>query len=397
MRRKQSLTPLYAAVQAVMWMSICISSGYAAVYLQALGYSNSGLGLILAGGSLCGAVLGLALSALIDADPRRTAAGAVAPVMGLQAAALLLLLLSPQKGAAASIAYVFYVAFGSMMVFLAPKIYVDLDHAGQSINFGVARGVGSLAYVLASALLGTAAERFGVRILPLCGLALCAMQVLFCRLLRRSAAGSSPAGSPASRPRGRGMGAFLRSQPRFCVLLLGMVLLFYAHNTVGNFMINIVRAVGGSTATMGYLTAFMAAVEIPVMLFYSRFRGRHSGAQLLRISFIFFVLKFAAIAAAPSVPWLFAAVTLQAPAFALEAVVIVDYVNETIPYADSAKAQSLASSMSTFGSVLASVVSGRLFDAVSVHEALFIAAAVCAAGAAIALVGLGGRARARSL
>ena len=67
---------------------------------------------------------------------------------------------------------------------------------------------------------------------------------------------------------------------------------------------------------------------------------------------------------------------------------IVDYVNEVIPYADSAKAQSLAASMGTFGSVLASVISGRLFDTVTVKQALLVATAVCAAGTVIGLVGL---------
>ncbi|MBR1496996.1 MAG: MFS transporter [Oscillospiraceae bacterium] len=388
MERGRVMNVLYSGVQAILWMGVCTANGYAAVYLQALGYSNTQLGLILAAGSLCGVALGLGLSAFLDAHPRHTAGRALPPVLLLEIAAVLALLWFQSAGALTSAAYVLYIAFSSVTVFLVPKLYVDLRHQGLEINFGVARGIGSLAYVLSSALLGIFVERLGIRVLSVTALALCLGQIALCRAICRDA--EPPAAAKGGRGSGGSpMGVFLRERPRFCVLLSGMVCMFYAHNTVGNFMVNIVRNVGGGTAVMGYFNAFMAAVEIPVMLFFSRLRGSRSGAVFMRLAFVFFTLKIAAIAAAPNVPLLFAAALLQAPSFALEAVVVVDYVNETIPYEDSAKAQSLVASMSTFGSVLASLVSGRLFDTVGVRGALAVAAAVCAVGSVTGLVGLG--------
>lgn len=243
----------------------------------------------------------------------------------------------------------------------------------------------SLAYVLISALLGVWIERTSVRSLLFAGLALCGLQYVFWALLCR---GADPRLVHSSDKRGSGMIGFVRQNPRFCVLLIGMVFLFFAHNTISNFFINIARNVGGDTETMGWLNAFMAAVEVPVMLLIGRLRGKRSGAALLRFSFVFFTIKTLAVGLAPNVPVLFAALLLQAPSFALYAAVIVDYTDEVVSFADAAKAQSLVYSTTTLGSVLASIVSGRLFDVMGVRKTMLIACAVCAVGTTVTWFGL---------
>ena len=85
---------------------------------------------------------------------------------------------------------------------------------------------------------------------------------------------------------------------------------------------------------------------------------------------------------------LFAALLLQAPSFALYAAVIVDYTDEVVSFADAAKAQSLVYSTTTLGSVLASIVSGRLFDVMGVRKTMLIACAVCAVGTTVTWFGL---------
>lgn len=54
----------FSLVQAGFWMSFCISVSFASVYLQAIGCSNSLLGLILALGNLSGVVLALCICAI---------------------------------------------------------------------------------------------------------------------------------------------------------------------------------------------------------------------------------------------------------------------------------------------------------------------------------------------
>lgn len=63
----------FSLVQAGFWMSFCISVSFASVYLQAIGCSNSLLGLILALGNLSGAILALALADWIDRNAKISA------------------------------------------------------------------------------------------------------------------------------------------------------------------------------------------------------------------------------------------------------------------------------------------------------------------------------------
>ena len=78
----------------------------------------------------------------------------------------------------------------------------------------------------------------------------------------------------------------------------------------------------------------------------------------------------------------------------LYTVLIVEYADSVVPARDSAKAQSLAFSMTTIGSVLASLVGGRMFDAVGVKPTMLTAVGIAAVGCAVALMGTFGKKKA---
>ena len=386
MNQRSSLTARYSAVQGSFWMGFCVTISFAAVYLQGLGYSNASLGVILAVGNLLGALLGPEVSARIDRSERLSAWGFVWPWLLVEAAILIVLISAPVKGAVTSVAFALYVAFSVSLNSINLKLFVDCVHGGQGVDYGVARGMGSAAFVLASVVLGVLVKRLGVHVLPWAGLVMVALQALAHALLRRGYAPAAVRGGQTGH-RGRTMLAFLGENRRFTVLLLGAALIFFGHNTATNFLINVTRYAGGDESTLGALNGFMAAVEIPVMFFFGRIRGGRKSVSLLRVSLLFFALKAALLPLASSVAGIFGVFLLQAPSFALYTAVIVDYVAETVPFEDSAKAQSLAYSMTTVGAVLASLIAGRLYDLLTVPQTLTVAAAVTAAGVLLALLG----------
>ena len=99
------------------------------------------------------------------------------------------------------------------------------------------------------------------------------------------------------------------------------------------------------------------------------------------------MVKSLAYALAPNIPLFFAARVMQAPSYALYTVLIVSYADRQVARKDSAKAQSLAFSMTTIGSVLASLIGGQMFDSVGVKPTMLTAVAICAVGTVIALLG----------
>ena len=388
MKDKRSFGPTlaYSAVQGTYWMTICAAIAFAVVHLQGLGYSNTELGFILAAGNLSGAVLGPAVSARIDRDPAVKPSFLVPVFLAAQALALLTQVFFPVRCAVMTLAVLFQIGFSLTVNSINLKLYVDCLSQGHSIDFGIARGAGSLAFVFISVILGKLVSRLGVHVLPVSGLVLCLLQLFahltMCRFV------SYRDRREEQREKASDLFGFFARYRRFCILLLGTVFLFFAHNSVFNFLINVTRNVGGDTETMGWLNAYIAAVEIPVMLLFSRLRKRAACTTLLSLSFLCFVLKGIAVALASSVPGLAAAFLLQAPSFALYTAAIVPFVNEEIRYEDSAKAQSLMYTMTTVGTVLSSVISGRLYDTIPVRSVLWICVAAAFAGALIALVSL---------
>ena len=148
-----SLTASYSLVQSSFWMNFCTAVSFASVYLLGLGYSNSSLGIVLAAGNLLGAVLGTELSSQIDRSEKLTASSLMLPLLILQCAAVLPLLLFPVKSAATVVSYTLYICFTIAVNSLNLKLYTDALHHGCRIDYGFARGLGSSAYVLLSMLL----------------------------------------------------------------------------------------------------------------------------------------------------------------------------------------------------------------------------------------------------
>lgn len=180
---------------------------------------------------------------------------------------------------------------------------------------------------------------------------------------------------------GKGLWEFMRSNVRFCMMLLGVAVLFFTHNLITNFMINIVRNVGGDSSDMGSINGVMALLEIPVMLMYERITRRIRCSSTIRFAAMMFVLRALAIALSPGIPGLYAAQILQAGSFALITPALVQYVSLTIRPEDSAKGQSLSYSMTTLGSIFAGLFGGIMYDSLSVRTTLLIGSAVCLAGA----------------
>ena len=381
----------YTLITGGFWMAFCVITAYAAVYLQGIGCSNSELGLILALGNVGGALLSPVLGAAIDRNRKLRHAQVVNVLLLVQTALLAVLLLRPRHDVLTAACYVLY------MTALLPVNAVNLDmdvrlaRAGAPLNFGLAHSRGSMAYVVFSTLLGVLTAQWGFGVLPYAGLAVILFQFFGNRLidrdLREAEANAPQSAQAAAQETSSSLAGFIRENGMFCLMLFGTIFLFIAHNMDGNFLITEIRNLGGDTAIMGYAAAFTAIVEVPVMIFASRLPKRWGTVQYIRLSFVFFVLKILAYALAPTLPLFFAARVLQAPSYALYTVLIVGYADSVVAQKDSAKAQSLAFSMTTVGSVLASLIGGAMFDTAGVRATMLFAAGIAFVGMVTALAG----------
>ena len=391
MKKKISaVTFHYMVITGGFWMAFCVVTAYAAVFLHGAGYDDQEVGIILALGNVGGAVLSPALGAWIDRNRKIRHAAVITVLLAAQMILLAVLRLNAQKNLLCSVCYVLYLALVMPVNALNLDLCVRLEHAKAPLNFGLARSMGSFAFVILSTLLGILTEKLGWQMLPFAGMAVILLQAAGNRLIDRDlreAEGKLTAEETITKEKSSSLAAFIRENKAFCLMLFGTIIIYIAHNTDGNFLINLVENVGGGPAIMGYLAAFTAIVEVPVMMFSDRLPKKWSRVQYIRAAFVFFVLKTLAYALAPNIPLLFAARILQAPSYALYTVLIVGYADEVVARKDSAKAQSLAFSMTTIGSVLASLIGGSMFKTAGVQPTMLTATAIAAAGAAIAILG----------
>ena len=378
----------YMIITGGFWMAFCVVTAYAAVFLHGAGYDDQELGIILALGNVGGAVLGPLLGSWIDRNHRIRHATVITVLLGVQLLLLGALRLNPQKNLLCAVCYVLYITFMMPVNALNLDLCVRLEHAKAPLNFGLARSMGSFAFVILSTLLGILTEQLGFRMLPLSGIAVILLQLIGNRLVDldlREAEKNLHEGETLLQEKSSSLTSFIRENKAFCLMLFGTIIIFTAHNTDGNFLINLVENVGGGPAIMGYLAAFTAIVEVPVMMFSSKLPKKWSRVQYIRLAFVFFVLKILAYALAPNIPLLFASRILQAPSYALYTVLIVGYADEVVARKDSAKAQSLAFSMTTIGSVLASLIGGSMFKTAGVRPTMLTATVIAAVGATIAI------------
>ena len=389
-KRISAVTFHYMIITGGFWMAFCVVTAYAAVYLQGVGCSNGELGLILALGNVGGALLSPVLGARIDRNRTLRHASVINVLLAVQVVLLILLRLHPRHDLVTAVCYVLYMTAMMPVNAVNLDLCVRLERAKAPLDFGLARSMGSFSFVILSTLLGIVTAKWGYLTLPLAGLAVVLLQFVGNRIIDRDlrrAEDAMPPAETAVREQSSSLPVFVRENRMFCLMLFGTIIIFIAHNMDGNFLINEIRALGGNTAIMGYVAAFTAITEVPVMMFSSRLPKRWSTVQYIRLALVLFVFKSLAYALAPTIPLFFAARVFQAPSYALYTVLIVGYADSQVARKDSAKAQSLAFSMTTIGSVLASLIGGRMFDTVGVKPTMLTAVAIAAVGAVIALAG----------
>ncbi len=373
----------YALIQGLYWGSFCGIVSFASVYLQARGYSNTGLGQILAAGYILGFLIPQQLAALVDRSEKVTVYRCQWLLLILQVVLVLLLRQLPGRSLAVSLLTTLLIGVEITLNPMNTEISVDLGLRIGHINYGAARGTGSLAFAPVSVLIGHLLEMIGPQILPavfLTGIGLQAAALLLLCLSMRKVEGDADL-RRRNKSASSSFPQFYRENRRFFGVLAGVALLFFTHNLVNNYLINVVRNVHGDTSDMGLISGFTAVMEIPMMFLYDRLLRRFSCASTVCFASSMFVFKAVAIALAPSMGGLYAANVLQLVSFAMITPAMVEYVILNIDPKDSAKGQALAFGMVTLGNILSSAIGGPLYDALPVRTVLLIGAGASLAGA----------------
>lgn len=367
-RSRAPVALLYCLVQILYWSSGFATVGLAAAYLGRIGFSSGSIGFITAAAGPIGFMLVLCLSVRIDRAGPDTLYRVIAGLLTVQILLIAGLALSRYAGVVTALLYTLFLSHAHVMNSLFSKLYINLKKCGLRIDFGVARGLGSLAYgcssFAAGYLMARHPERF-VHSLTLIFYTLLLFVILALRMLsRRVPLPPDPVSPPAEEHPPLRLGAFLWNYRLFFVVALGLSIVSASNKTFTTFLVTIVEELGGDIRSFTAITGFLALIEIPLMLFFSKLRRKRDVPAMLLASLLLYAAKLGGAAWARSLPVLFAAVTAQAFAAGLYHPARVEYVREVIPHRDTAKCLAILDGTPVFLSFLTILGSGRLLDSI---------------------------------
>lgn len=378
-------TASYAVVQFFFWFAYGTALSYASPYLLACGLSNTAIGLINAAACTLSVLIQPALAAFADREKSPSLKVILTVLLGIMLLFSILLAVSTGKSGTVSGALLGVVILALQLSLpLVNALATESMNAGMPLNFGIARGFGSIGYAVMSFSMGQLIARKGPELQPpaLVFFCVCLLLAILCfpfRKRRRELRGG-----------GRDQGsisAFIRHYPVFCVTLIGCVLIYVSHVLINNYVYQIVVAKGGGSEHMGIAMALAGLLEvIPMFIFPWMLQKKNSGFWF-RLSGIFFTLKVLGTQLASTMGALYLVQLFQPMGWGLLTVASVYYVNEIMREQDRIKGQAYMTMSLTVATILGSLCGGWLIDTLGIDGMLLVALACGALGTGIVWFG----------
>ena len=245
---KKHLSVRYGTIQGCYWMGYAALMGYASVYLLEKGFTNTQIGLLTAVGCIVSAVLQPALASYAD-RPESPSVRTMLLGANLIQLVLIISLAATAESSSMVVRTLLYGASITMLMLMIPfvnSLGMETIRQGEELDYGIGRGMGSVAYAIASWLLGRLTASFGADMIPIWAIALtilflaCVFRFPFKKDGKKAEAEKEETGAA-------GPVDFLKRYPSFAVVLLGCILIFMSHSLINSFNYQIAMAKGGGS------------------------------------------------------------------------------------------------------------------------------------------------------
>ncbi|MEG0756222.1 MAG: MFS transporter [Oscillospiraceae bacterium] len=350
----------YMLLQMGFWAMFAGICAYQATLLQARGFTNSQVGVLVAVRCFAGVVFQPLLGSFADRHPKIPLKLIVCLSLGLSFFASVALLL-PMGMPGTVLLFVILGGFEISSYPLMDSMAVQFMNDGVPIRYSLGRGLGSLSYAFCCIFLSLQVGRFGVEstLYTHAALVLCEILLVFSfpTFHPEKPAETVFVATPQSVP------SLLRSSPRFTLMLAGMTLGMAAVLPLSNFLINIMESRGGSPASLGYGLFLMAASELPAAFLFQKAYRQVGAAKILVVSMFFCTLKAVVLLLSGNMLVVMLAQPLQMLGYGLFTPASVFFVNDTVPPADRVLGQTLMMVASNgLGGVLGNFIADKTLD-----------------------------------
>ena len=381
----------YTLINVTYFATFCTIHACAAVFLLGNGFSNTEVGVLLAIANIVSAIVQPVIASIIDKQGALTNRRFILiSVFTILLGSVILLFSENNKVVIFPIfALIYMIQFAYQPVMTA--LCFEYQKAGCSIMYGLARGLGSASFAITSAFIGGLIEDHGIRILLYINIIVMVLSAIlvFTFIKPSSAAAKAGAESGESKSsRSSSFPTFIKTYPAFSLFLVGVVCFFFAHNMINDFMIQIIRNLGGAEKELGYANFLQAILELPVMAMIGLILKKFTSKALLLFSGIAFLVKIIILIFATNMGHMYLSQSCQVFAYAVFIPAAAYYVSKTMSDRDQVKGQAFITSAITMGGVFSNLISGVVLDNLGIRPMLITGTVVCAIGVAIACYAL---------
>lgn len=382
MPSSKRLNTQYILIQLAYWAVCAALLAYQTTLLLHRGFTNTQVGVLLAVRCFAGVVAQPLVGSYADKHPNLPLKYILTLCLGVAFFAGLIHML-PMGMVGTAAVLVFLGALEISAYPLVDSMAVQFIQVGANVPYSLGRGLGSLAYAATSMFIGFQAGRLGVETTlvthSVLVLVLMAAVVTFPRFdpeWRRKDGEKTAAQAPKNALR------LLRDNPRFALMLVGILLGITACLPMSNFCINIIRAKGGTDAHLGVAIFLMSGSELPAALLFDRLYRKGRAGAILTFSMASVAVKAFLTILAPNYWMVWLLQPTQMLGYGLFTPASVFYVSDAIAPEDQVKGQTLMMMASNgLGGMLGSALGGRMLDLGGVNGMLWMCVAMGTAAA----------------
>ena len=356
---KKSLTVRYSIVQFSYWAAAMGAASFATTYLLDRGLNSGLIGMLMAGSGLLSCATSPIMASFAD-----RARKCILPQMMLALSALCILCFSLQllPGLPVMAAGIFYILgmWSSDAIHpLLNALNVACDANGYPINFGMSRGIGSVASASSALVLGHILARWGSTWMF--------VFLIFFRILSMFVIAGFPRLEKALSSSGKpdescGILAFFARYKWYCFTLLGIGFLGMFHAMTETYLIAVMERLGGDSSNVGTALFISSLSGAPVIFFYSFFHKRIKNENLLRISALTFLLKAILFCIAPAIGFVYLLEILQSTSYGFLGPTQVYFAGDRVNPADMVKGQAFIAVAYSLGCSGGNFAGGQLLN-----------------------------------
>lgn len=353
----------YIAMQMGFWAMFAAIVAYQTALLLERGFTNGEAGLMTSVRCLAGIVFQPLLGGFADRHPGVPLKGIVGVSLALSLAAGVWYWAEPAMGLAqTALVWVVIGGLGVSSYPLMDAMAVQFINDGMPIRYSLGRGLGSLAYAVVCVLLGLQVGQWGVETTLVTFLLLTAAEIALVFTYPTWHPHAPAAQAEQARP--QSALSLLRSNPRFTLMLAGVLFGLTAVLPLSNFLVNVILSRGGTAADLGLAMFLMGGFELPAAFLFPRLLRRLGSGRILVLSMFFGTLKGVALLLTWNLAGVLLCQPLQMLGYGLFTPASVYFVNESVPPADRVRGQTIMMVASNgLGGMLGGLLAGWTLDA----------------------------------